>query len=91
MPRPHFALAEESQAGQIVIREQRANKEGEPFALPNSVPFLVGLAFLLLKLTRMGSCRTATGCTTPNAKRCMFLFFSTSVLSDHQSLFTDHP
>ena len=27
----------------------------------------------------------ATGCTTPNAKRCMFLFFSTSVVSDHQS------
>ena len=27
----------------------------------------------------------ATGCTTPNAKRCMFLFFSTSVVSDHQA------
>jgi hypothetical protein len=27
-------------------------------ALPNYVHFLAGLAFLLLKLTRMGSCRT---------------------------------
>jgi hypothetical protein len=35
-------------------------KSAEVFALPNYVPFLAGLASPLLKLTRMGGCRTAT-------------------------------
>jgi hypothetical protein len=42
-------------------RNQRADlpKSGEVFALPNYVPFLAGLAFLLLKLKRRATARSA--------------------------------
>jgi len=39
---------------------RRSVSRSRVFALPNYVPVLAGLAFLLLKLTRMGGRRTAT-------------------------------
>lgn len=39
---------------------QRADQPKRRGFRPNYVPFVAGLAFLLLKLTRMGSCRTAS-------------------------------